>query len=93
MAVGRCEHPPFDRDGAFVVADDELRAAQCVLPTARRVHELLVSEIHQGVEHEPVVAVDRDGEADAGPGRVVHLVHVGYEGRIGFRRVAEPAQT
>ena len=84
------EHPPFDFHGGVGVSGDEVRLAELFLADARGVHELLVSEVHQVVEHELVVAGRVDELAVAGPVRVGHLAHVGNRVGVGESGVADP---
>ena len=84
------EHPTLDGDGRVGVGRHELGLAELFLADARRVHELLVSEVHEVVEHELVVALGVDRHAVARPSGVGHLLHVGDAGGVGEGRIAEP---
>ena len=83
-------HPARHRRGALAMRRLERRFGDGAVADARSVHEGLVREIHQVVEHQAIVALDANGPAVAGPGRVVVPVQVGDQGGIGERRIAGP---
>ncbi|MNT08681.1 hypothetical protein D3C72_1434300 [compost metagenome] len=61
-----------------------------VLTDGRAVHEGLVRQVHQVVEHQLVVAVGVDHLAVAGPFGIVVPVQVGDVGRVGQGGIAHP---
>ena len=47
-------------------------------------------QVHEIVDHEPVVALDMDGSPVAGPSSILIPVQVRDQRRIGERRIARP---
>jgi hypothetical protein len=83
-------HPARDGGRTVAVRGDEGRLGHFAVADRRAVHEGLVRQVHEVVDHEPVVAVDADHLAVAGPGGVVVPVHVGHERGVGLGRIAGP---
>ena len=72
------------------MGDVERRFGDVVVADAGAVHEGLVGEVHQIVDHEAIIAFHMNGLAVAGPGGIVVPVHVGHQRRVGQRRIAHP---
>ena len=83
-------HPARHRGEAIGMADVERRFGDGAIADARAVDEGLVGQVHEVVDHQPVVAFHGDQLAVAGPGGIVVPVHVGDLRRVGERRVAGP---
>ncbi|MEJ2655314.1 MAG: hypothetical protein P8Z69_08445 [Acidihalobacter sp.] len=84
-------HPAGDGHFAVGVADFEGDAGDGFVPDAAGVHVGLVSEVHEVVDHELVIALEAvERAAFAGPGRIVVPVEVGNKVGVGQRRVARP---
>lgn len=83
-------HPPGERDRMVVVGHVGFGFRELVVGEAVGVQELLVGEVHEVVEDQPVVAVDSDGPAVPGPLRIVVPVQVRNEIGIGHRGIAQP---
>ena len=72
------------------MGDVERGFGDVVIADAGAMHESLVRQVHQIVDHEAVVALHMNGLAVAGPGRIVVPVHVGHQRRVRQRRIAHP---
>ena len=83
-------HPARHGHGLVAMGDVERGFGDVVIADAGAVHEGLVGQVHQIVDHQPVVALHMNGLAVAGPGRIVVPVHVGHQRRVGQRRIAHP---
>ena len=83
-------HPARHGHGLVAMGDVERCFGDVVVADAGAVHEGFVGEVHQVVDHEPVVALHVDGLAVAGPLRIVVPVHVRHQRGIGQRRIAHP---
>ena len=83
-------HPARHRHGAFAMGDAERRFGDIVVADAGAMHEGFVGQVHQIIDHQPVVASRVNGLAIAGPFGIVVPVHVRYQRRIGQRRIAHP---
>ena len=83
-------HPARHGDRPVAMGDVERRLGDVLVADAGAVHEGLVGEVHQIVDHQAIVAFDVNGLAVAGPGRIVVPVHVRHQRRIGQRRIAHP---
>ena len=77
-------------DGGVAVSDIERRLRDGFIADAAAMDEGLVRQVHQIVDHQPVVAFDMNGLAVAGPGRIVVPVHVRNQRGIGHRGIAHP---
>ena len=83
-------HPAGDGRGAIGMGRLERRFGDRIVADAGRVHEGLVRQVHQIVEHQAIVAFDVNGLAVAFPFRIVVPVQVRHLGRVGERGIARP---
>ncbi len=72
-------HPARDGGAAVAVRGDERGLGDLAAADRRAVHEGLVRQVHQVVDHQPVVALHGDALAVAGPLGVVVPVQVGHQ--------------
>ena len=83
-------HPAGDGGKAVAVGGDERRLGHRPVADAAAVHEGLMRQVHQVVDHQAVVALHPDQLAVAGPARAVVPVQVGDQRRVGQRCITRP---